>query len=46
MERRGLVRSALAVGATATVEAYRHESERDELRAEWIELNDKRTELR
>jgi hypothetical protein len=46
MESRGLVREALAVGATATVEAYRHVSERDELRAEWIELGEKRTELR
>lgn len=46
MERRGLPRDALAVGRTATVEGYRHESEADELRAEWIELDEKRTELR
>jgi hypothetical protein len=46
MERRGLPRSDLEVGRTATVEAYRHERERGELRAEWIQLGDKRTELR
>jgi hypothetical protein len=46
MERRGLPKGALTVGAAATVEAYRHEGDRAELRAEWIELGDKRTELR
>lgn len=46
LERRGLAKEALVVGETATVEAYRHQREKDELRAEWIELGGKRVELR
>ena len=46
MQGRGLPRDALAVGGTATIEAYRHQSGRSELRAEWIQIGEKRTELR
>jgi hypothetical protein len=46
MEGRGLPRKGLSVGETATVEAERHETKEGELRAEWIEVGGKRTELR
>lgn len=46
MEGRGLPRKGLSVGDSATVEAYRHETKEGELRAEWIEVGGKRTELR
>jgi hypothetical protein len=46
MENRGLPREGLSVGDEATVEAYRHQREKGELRAEWIEVRGKRTELR
>jgi hypothetical protein len=46
MEGRGLQKGALAAGVTATIEAYRHQREQGELRAEWIEVAEKRTELR
>jgi hypothetical protein len=46
MERRGLPKEGLAPGDAATVEAYRHREEAGELRAEWIEVRGKRTELR
>jgi hypothetical protein len=46
LENRGLPKKDLVVGATATVEAYPHQSKKDELRAEWIEIGGRRTELR
>lgn len=46
MERRGLPRDGLVEGERATVEAYRHQKEAGELRAEWIEVRGKRVELR
>jgi hypothetical protein len=46
MEARGLTRADLVVGETVTVEAYPHESKANELRAEWIEVRGKKTQLR
>ncbi|HYI01808.1 DUF6152 family protein [Hyalangium sp.] len=46
MERRGLTREELAVGAEATVEGYPHRTLRDELRAERITLSGETVELR
>lgn len=46
LEARGLPKDGLAAGDPATVEAYRHRKDAGELRAEWIEVRGKRTELR
>jgi hypothetical protein len=46
MESRGLPKDGLVVGQTVTVEAYPHESHADEMRAEWIEVGGKKTQLR
>jgi hypothetical protein len=46
MENRGLPRTALAVGTTATVVGYPNRSDAKELRAERITIADKTTELR
>lgn len=46
METRGLPKEGLVEGEAATVEAYRHLTEKGELRAEWIEIRGKRVELR
>jgi hypothetical protein len=46
MERRGLPREQLAVGATATVVGYPHRSDPLEMRAERITIADKTVELR
>lgn len=46
MEGRGLPKDGMAVGDEAKVEAFRHRKEKGELRAEWIEVRGKRTELR
>jgi hypothetical protein len=46
MERRGVPREMLAVGATATVVGYPHRSDDGELRAERITIDGKTAELR
>ena len=46
MERRGVSREMLAVGATVTVVGYPHRSDDGEMRAERITLNGKTAELR
>jgi hypothetical protein len=46
MERRGLDKSALKPGASATVEGYPNRDKPEELRAERITLNGKTVELR
>ena len=46
MENRGLRRTALAVGTTATVIGYPNRTDAKELRAERITIADKTTELR
>ena len=46
MENRGLPRTALQPGATATVVAYPNRSDPDEVRAERITIGGKTTELR
>jgi hypothetical protein len=46
MERRGLAREAIAVGATVTVVGYPHRDSADELRAERITAAGKTVELR
>ena len=46
MENRGLPRTALQAGATATVVGYPNRSDPDELRAERITIGGKTTELR
>lgn len=46
MENRGLPRTMLTVGTTATVVGYPHRSELDEMRAERITINGKTVELR
>jgi hypothetical protein len=46
LESRGLPREGLVEGEPATVEAYRHQRDEGELRAEWIEVRGKRVELR
>lgn len=46
MERRGLAREAIAVGATVTVMGYPHRDTADELRAERITAAGKTVELR
>ena len=46
MERRGLTREALKVGASATVVGYPHREKADELRAERITIAGKTVELR
>jgi hypothetical protein len=46
MERRGVSREMLAVGATATVVGYPHRSDDGEMRAERITINGKTAELR
>lgn len=46
MEKRGLSRDALKVGASATVVGYPHKSEANELRAERITIAGKTIELR
>ena len=46
MERRGLEKSALKPGATATVEGYANRDKPEEMRAERITLNGKTVELR
>src|SRR2546423_5560289 len=46
MERRGLDKVALALGATATVEGYANRDKPEEMRAERITIGGKTTELR
>jgi Family of unknown function (DUF6152) len=46
MENRGLPRTTLKAGATATVVGYPHRTDGDELRAERITIGGKTTELR
>ena len=46
MENRGMQRSALAAGATATVEGYPNRDKPEEMRAERITVAGKTTELR
>jgi hypothetical protein len=46
MERRGLPREALAMGATVTVVGYPHRDTADELRAERITASGNTVELR
>ena len=46
MENRGLPRTALAVGTTATVVGYPNRTDAKEMRAERITIADKTTELR
>ena len=46
MERRGLDKSALKPGASATVEGYPNRDKPEELRAERITVNGKTVELR
>ena len=46
MENRGLPKTALAVGTTATVVGYPNRTDAKELRAERITIADKTTELR
>jgi Family of unknown function (DUF6152) len=46
MERRGLPRQMLAVGASATVVGYPNRTDASEMRAERITLDGKTTELR
>ncbi|HWD23052.1 MAG TPA: DUF6152 family protein [Burkholderiales bacterium] len=46
MERRGLEKSALAPGATVTVEGYPNRNKGEEMRAERIRVNGKTIELR
>jgi hypothetical protein len=46
MENRGLPRTMLTVGTTATVVGYPHRSELEEMRAERITINGKTVELR
>jgi hypothetical protein len=46
MERRGISRELLAVGATATVVGYPHRSDEGEMRAERISIQGKTAELR
>jgi hypothetical protein len=46
MENRGLPRTMLQPGATATVVGYPHRTESDEMRAERITVNGKTVELR
>lgn len=46
METRGLEKSMLKVGTTATVVGYPHKSVKDEMRAERITIGGKTTELR
>jgi hypothetical protein len=46
MENRGLAKTAIAPGATVTVEGYPHRSKADEMRAERITADGKTVELR
>lgn len=46
MERRGIPRAMLQVGARARVVGYPHRTEPDEMRAERITLNGKTVEMR
>ena len=46
MENRGLPRTMLKAGVTATVVGYPHRTDGDELRAERITIDGKTTELR
>jgi hypothetical protein len=46
MESRGLAKTAIAPGATVTVEGYPHRSKSDEMRAERITAEGKTVELR
>lgn len=46
MQRRGLEKSMIKPGTTATVEGYPHREEEDEMRAERITIGGKTTELR
>jgi hypothetical protein len=46
MENRGLPRTMLQPGTTATVVGYPHRTESDEMRAERITINGKTVELR
>jgi hypothetical protein len=46
MNSRGVPQDALKVGAAATVEGYAHQSNQNELRAEWISLGDTPRQLR
>jgi hypothetical protein len=46
MERRGISRELLAVGATATVVGYPHRRDEGEMRAERISIQGKTAELR
>ena len=46
MQNRGLPKSMLAAGTTATVVGYPHRTDPDEMRAERITINGKTVELR
>ena len=46
MESRGLTKDMLKKGTTASVLGYPHFKVKDEMRAEWISIDDKKTELR
>jgi hypothetical protein len=46
MNSRGVPQDTLKVGATATVEGYAHQANQNELRAEWISLEDTPRQLR
>jgi hypothetical protein len=46
MENRGLPAATLTAGATATVMGYPSRTDPDEMRAEWIAINGKTTQLR
>jgi hypothetical protein len=46
MENRGLPAATLKAGVTATVMGYPSRTDPDEMRAEWISINGKTTQLR
>ncbi|MCS6854718.1 MAG: DUF6152 family protein [Elioraea sp.] len=46
MTNRGLTEAGLVVGASVTVMGYPHRERADELRAEWIRVGERTTQLR
>lgn len=46
MTNRGLAEAGLVPGATVTVMGYPHRDRAEELRAEWIRVSDRTTQLR
>jgi hypothetical protein len=46
MENRGLPPTTLKAGVTATVMGYPNRTDPDEMRAEWIAIDGKTTQLR